>query len=730
MSSVITLDFEQWKAQQIAAGNPVVLDEFVFAYVPDLDPSQAINRDEKLPADNHIVHRQAVNKTGLASENAVAYSVTLGTEVGHFDFNWIGLLNKASGVIGMITHAPTQKKIKTANGLQGNVLTRSFLLEFEGAAKETAITTTAETWQIDFTARLTGIDEMQRLMNTDSYGEAAFFDEGFAVVRHGEQYTVKKGLAYVGGLRGILEFDQTLNSQRNTRVYADFSYQGNLVSQWKTVVQITVTNDLQNYIDAAGYPHYVFAVANIDGNGDVMDLRIKGSLNARDIADIQKALGGVKQALEHGLNETQPKGDYATRPEVKEGLEEKQPRGDYATNTALNAVNENASNRLEKSKNGADVPDKDLFNRNIGSCRAFSSGISIGGGGFWTTDEFIKWLKHQGAFDNPYWMCKGMWSYADNRIINDTGCGAIHLAGSVVEVMGYEGAITIRVTTPTTSVEGGTESAQFIYINHDSTVSYRPGWRRDYNTVNKPTAYDVGAYSRDESDNKYLPRYSQLTAEVGLLGINRGNDWPGLMFIAQNGHRIGIEGSLGKILTIWSNDAEGNRRYNLQTPEKSGVLATVDDVNNANNIPVGVPLPWPHANPPAGYLECKGQYFERSQCPKLADAYPSCQLPDLRGEFIRGLDNTRGIDPGRGALSWQNQQVQYHSHLGGHGGRAGGSFGSTTQWEYAGSYNDDTKQPLPITNNGSDFDGFTNNGAVGTETRPRNVAFLYIVRAA
>ncbi|MCG3462016.1 phage tail protein [Xenorhabdus bovienii] len=372
MSSVITLDFEKWKAQQTAAGNPVVLDEFVFAYVPDLDPSQGINRSEQLPADNHIVHRQAVNKTGLASENAVAYSVTLGTEVGHFDFNWIGLINKASGVIGMITHAPTQKKIKTANGLQGNVLTRSFLLEFAGAAKETAITTTAETWQIDFTARLTGMDDMQRLINTDSYGEAAFFDDGFAVIRNGDKYTVKKGLAYVGGLRGVLEFDQILNSMRNTRVYADFSYQGNLVSQWKTVVKITAANDLKNYVDAAGYPHYVFAIASIDGSGNITDLRRKGTLSDRDIAGLQKELGRVKQdnatkvALSNGLSEKQPKGDYATRQEVKNGLEEKQPRGDYATNITLNAVSENANSRLSKTQNGADIPNKSEFVRQLG----------------------------------------------------------------------------------------------------------------------------------------------------------------------------------------------------------------------------------------------------------------------------------------------------------------------------------------------------------------------------
>ncbi|CDL87197.1 phage tail protein [Xenorhabdus cabanillasii] len=354
MSSVITLDFEKWKAQQVAAGNAVVLDEFVFANVPDLDPSQDISRSEQLPAAQYIVHRQAVNKTGLASENAVAYSVTLGTEVGNFDFNWIGLLNKASGVIGMITHAPAQKKIKTANGLQGNVLTRSFLLEFDGAAKETAITTTAETWQIDFTARLSGMDEMQRLINTDSYGEAAFFDEGFAVIRNGDQYTVKKGLAYVGGLRGVLEHDQTLNTMRNTRVYADFSYQGNLVSQWETAVKITVANDLKNYVDAAGYLHYVFAISRVDGDGNVIDLRPKDTLSDRDIANLQKELGQVKQ-------------DYATKTALSNGLNEKQPKGDYATNSALNAVNNNVNNRLEKAQNGADIPNKAAFVSNVGA---------------------------------------------------------------------------------------------------------------------------------------------------------------------------------------------------------------------------------------------------------------------------------------------------------------------------------------------------------------------------
>ncbi|HIB8968262.1 TPA: hypothetical protein ACWYF3_004128 [Citrobacter freundii] len=134
-----------------------------------------------------------------------------------------------------------------------------------------------------------------------------------------------------------------------------------------------------------------------------------------------------------------------------------------------------AAGALQKDQNGADVPDKDLFVRNVGAARAFRGGISIGGGGNWTTAEFIVWLESQGAFNHPYWMCKGSWSYGDNRTITDTGCGNIQLAGAVVEVMGDRGAMTIRVTTATTGE--GALSAQFTYINHGD--GYLPGWRRD-----------------------------------------------------------------------------------------------------------------------------------------------------------------------------------------------------------------------------------------------------------
>ncbi|WP_274814801.1 tail fiber protein, partial [Klebsiella pneumoniae] len=74
-------------------------------------------------------------------------------------------------------------------------------------------------------------------------------------------------------------------------------------------------------------------------------------------------------------------------------------------------------------------------------------------------------------------------------------------------------------------------------------------------------------------------------------------------------------------------------------------------------LPVGVPVPWPSATPPTGWLKCNGAAFSAEQYPELAKAYPTNKLPDLRGEFIRGWDDGRGIDTGREMLSYQEGTI-------------------------------------------------------------------------
>ncbi|QCT22580.1 hypothetical protein FEM41_01890 [Jejubacter calystegiae] len=276
--TVITKAFEALKAQQGADNSPVTLDEFVFANVPDLNITDPIDRDEGVPDTSLIVHREAVTRTGRVNDNAVVYSVVLGAKVGDFEFNWIGLMNKASGTLAMIVHAPTQKKIATVEGQQGNVLTRSFLMEYSGAAEETQINTPAETWQIDFAARMAGMDERQRLENVDIYGAAAFFGDGWLVARDGAQYHVTGGTGYVAGLRAELAQNQDITvTTKPVKVWLDVSWQGTLTSVWDVAHKIAVSPAQVDYVKD-GIQHYVFALAEIDADGNITDLRPKGSL--------------------------------------------------------------------------------------------------------------------------------------------------------------------------------------------------------------------------------------------------------------------------------------------------------------------------------------------------------------------------------------------------------------------------------------------------------------------
>ena len=171
-------------------------------------------------------------------------------------------------------------------------------------------------------------------------------------------------------------------------------------------------------------------------------------------------------------------------------------------------------------------------------------------------------------------------------------------------------------------------------------------------------------------------------------------------------------------------------------------------------LPVGVPVPWPSATPPTGWLKCNGAAFSAEEYPELAKAYPTNKLPDLRGEFIRGWDDGRGVDAGRALLSLQDDSFEAHRH---------------ESFFYAGiSRNETPLKNLPSSDemltlssttnalspdsidatnsliSNDDYncliEGNKNNKRTATglstsivgaaETRPRNISFNYIVRAA
>ncbi|HCK1859627.1 TPA: phage tail protein, partial [Escherichia coli] len=167
---------------------------------------------------------------------------------------------------------------------------------------------------------------------------------------------------------------------------------------------------------------------------------------------------------------------------------------------------------------------------------------------------------------------------------------------------------------------------------------------------------------------------------------------------------------------------------NLSGKDVAGLL-TYLGLGEGSALPVGVPVPWPSVTPPTGWLKCNGAAFSAEEYPELAKAYPSGKLPDLRGEFIRGWDDGRGVDTGRAILSAQEWLTGSHCHY----IRSWDAWNNTVL-----EPNDRHGDSLLSTDNavqeGAINGRFTSQYRTefsgGNETRPRNIAFNYIVRAA
>ncbi|EOW08430.1 phage tail protein [Escherichia coli KTE100] len=174
-------------------------------------------------------------------------------------------------------------------------------------------------------------------------------------------------------------------------------------------------------------------------------------------------------------------------------------------------------------------------------------------------------------------------------------------------------------------------------------------------------------------------------------------------------------------------------------------ILTYLGLGEGSALPVGVPVPWPSATPPTGWLKCNGAAFSAEEYPELAKAYPTNKLPDLRGEFIRGWDDGRGMDTGRAILSAQGDAIR----------NIYGEFKTVNTenysiWESVDSFKGAVVPLNPSTNNSyfslirsmvtERADGAVYPKVIGldasrivptaNENRPRNIAFNYIVRAA
>lgn len=145
--------------------------------------------------------------------------------------------------------------------------------------------------------------------------------------------------------------------------------------------------------------------------------------------------------------------------------------------------------------------------------------------------------------------------------------------------------------------------------------------------------------------------------------------------------------------------------------------ASKDDVLKAAN-PIGTIIAFYGSVAPYGYLPCSGQTVSSSTFPSLVTflgGTTSATLPDLRGEFLRGWDNGRGIDIGRAIATFQAEAIKQTP------------ITSATQFVTGG-----TGTSANITTGGGQYI-LTNPGSVtvgsGPETRPRNVSVLFCIKA-
>ncbi|WP_230387460.1 phage tail protein [Pseudomonas guariconensis] len=147
----------------------------------------------------------------------------------------------------------------------------------------------------------------------------------------------------------------------------------------------------------------------------------------------------------------------------------------------------------------------------------------------------------------------------------------------------------------------------------------------------------------------------------------------------------------------------------------------------ASALPVGGILPFPRGVVPAGYLELDGSVQKIATFPDLAAYLAGAfnkgdepagyfRLPDGRGEFLRGWDHGRGVDVGRVLGSYQADEFKSHIHTTNNVGAAGSD---PDKWLYGD----------PGAGNPEAGGSVRTNASGGSETRPRNLAVMWCIKA-
>lgn len=241
---------------------------FILANVPGLDPDAAIDTAAGKPPAGQIVLDEPVTRSGYVNQNLLVYSLMMDSEKGPFTFNWMGLETANGKLLAVHTLPATDKRVGV-----GNNMTRNFALQYDGAQGSTGITVAAETWQLDYSARLNAMDLRQAATGNDTFGDAVFFGDGYKVQRVNGLYQVQLGVGYVRGIRVDNTELLTVGAAGPTAIWLDVSLQGGLGGS-EAITELIVTDQtLTDETTSNGIDHYRCKLADIAADETVMDQR-------------------------------------------------------------------------------------------------------------------------------------------------------------------------------------------------------------------------------------------------------------------------------------------------------------------------------------------------------------------------------------------------------------------------------------------------------------------------
>jgi microcystin-dependent protein len=794
MGASITLAGESLIAQKLGSQQRLDVVRFIFANVPGLDPNAPVNRAAAKPPASQIVHSYTIpqQNVGYVNPNQVVYSSMLGSDIGDFDWNWIGL-ETAENVLLAVAYMPLQQKRKNIPPLQlGNNVTRNILVMFDGAQALTGITIDAKTWQHDFTVRLKGIDERERLSNRDIFGRACFFGNAFQIEKVGAAYQLKAGLAYVEGVRIELAAALVIApTQMPTQVWLQVSLRRELndvVANWKVAFEPNQVD----FLDGNGQRFYCIALGDLTAAA-INDRRVVEPINGSLIQHLA-ARNGDYQYL---------RARATTKDDVGLGNLPNAISDDagtdssliLATTKAVSTVRQFFQQAIDKLINGTTPAGKA---KQLETARKVSiSGVGTGSATFdGTTDVNIQVTMPDILAASKY----------TKVTVNTKGLviGGEYLQPTDIPTLDWS---KITSGKPTTLDGYGITNALPLGHTDKRPQLYAPAPGREY-SKGAMEIREAMLVTDTQNNFDYAPRilfhWGGVTAGDLAMDVQGNLQWKALpIWTAHNftpaskadkattlgGYGItdglivgkvsrqrpilsaptpGGQSGLGGALEIrevqeaqssqtdfayapaitfhWGGlygrqlamDANGALRWNGQPLWHTGNLTP------SSIVPAGAIVAFAMDVPPAGYLKANGANVSRAIYADLfaqistyygaGDGVSTFTLPDLRGVFVRGADDNRWVDAGRVFGSLQGSQNASHSHTATSDVQGEHSHGiwpialNIATGQGGGHYSVSPSLSANSGAAGAHNHNITVSASGGIESRPINVAMLYCIK--